>query len=548
MTRAEYMEELAQALKAYDEDFALDIIGDYRRHFDEAAADGRSEESVCEELGSVEDFIRDIPEEFKKNSDEKASGRTDSSSETSDYKDDFGKLAGDLGKLVNEAGKMAGKAGIAAGKAAIKAAKSADSAISRFSEVISDKLSEVMSDISNDMTENAADDNTADSSNEGAEHTCDRTAQFDNVEVEEYADIDFNKDNISNNVNNNNNSNNNSNVINRDINNSNTINSNVNDSNMNAGTAGAYAGNTALDIVNPLMVCSYTGLRGLKMSVVEPNVELVQADTAAITIILSRPLTKKEKMYMNPIISVEDGILKVKQENKNKAFSFIYNPVNEPLTYFVTVPARFEKLNVSTVSGGIYIQSDIRAESCRLSTVSGGIYVDGDITAEKCRLSTVSGSIKVQHDIHVDKLKLNTVSGQIRTAAQLYAKEQEFSSVSGSVSAVVAGESFSAETVSGSVNVAVIGACSGKVNTVSGGIAISLLSDIGIDIKCSGMSGSLKLMTDKHVVWDNYDEKNTMRFGFAKSDRHAVFGDGQARITSSSVSGSVKVYDFGKTE
>ena len=521
MTRAEYMEKLAQALKAYDEDFALDIIGDYRRHFDEAAADGRSEESVCEELGSVEDFIRDIPEEFKKNSDEKASGRTDSSKEASDYKDDFGKLAGDLGKLVNEAGKMAG---IAAGKAAIKAAKSADSAISRLSEVISDKLSEVMSDVSNDMAENAADDNTADSSNEGAEHTCDRAAEFDNVDVEEYADIDFNKDNISNNVNNNNNSN----VINRDINNSNTINSNVNDSNMNAGTAGAYAGNTALDIVNPLMVCSYTGLRGLKMSVVEPNVELVQADTAAITIILSRPLTKKEKMYMNPIVSVEDGILKVKQENKNKAVSFIYNPVNEPLTYFVTVPAQFEKLNVSTVSGGIY--------------------VDGDITAEECRLSTVSGSIKVQHDIHADKLKFNTVSGQIRTVAQLYAKGQEFSSVSGSVNAVVAGESFSAETVSGSVNLAVIGACSGKVNTVSGGIVIKLLSDIGIDIKCSGMSGSLKLMTDKHVVWDNYDEKNTMRFGFAKSDRHAVFGDGQARITSSSVSGSVKVYDFGKTE
>ena len=66
MTRAEYMEGLAKALKDYDEDFALDIIGDYRRHFDEAAADGRSEESVGEELGSVEDFIRDIPEEFKR--------------------------------------------------------------------------------------------------------------------------------------------------------------------------------------------------------------------------------------------------------------------------------------------------------------------------------------------------------------------------------------------------------------------------------------------------------------------------------------------------
>ena len=35
MTRAEYMEELAQALKAYDEDFALDIIGDYRLRTEE---------------------------------------------------------------------------------------------------------------------------------------------------------------------------------------------------------------------------------------------------------------------------------------------------------------------------------------------------------------------------------------------------------------------------------------------------------------------------------------------------------------------------------
>lgn len=512
MTRAEYMEELTQALKAYDEDFALDIIGDYRRHFDEAAADGRSEESVCEELGSVEDFIRDIPEEFKKSSDEKSSEGADSSNETSDYKDDFGRLAGDFGKLVNEAGKMAGKAGIAAGKAAIKAAKSADSAISRLSEVISDKLSEVMSDISNDVAEEADNGNKSDNGNEGAERTFDKNVEFDNVEVEEDADVYNNKGNI------------------------------------NAATAGACDENEALDIVNPLIVCSYAGIRGLKMNVVEPNVELTQADTDIITVTLSRPLTKKEQMYMTPVVTVEDGVLKIKQENKNKASSFIYRSGNEPITYFVTVPAQFEKLNVSTVSGGIYIQSNIEAESYKLATVSGGIYVEGDIAAEECKLSTVSGSIKVKHDIHADKLKLSTVSGQIKSAAQLHANEQEFGSVSGSVNVIVAGESFSAETVSGSVNVSVNEACSGKVNTVSGGIVINLLSDIGIDIKCSGMSGSLKLMTDKHVVWDNDDEKNTVRFGFAKSDRHAVFGDGLARITAGSVSGSVKVYDFGKTE
>ena len=148
MTRAEYMEGLAKALKDYDEDFALDIIGDYRRHFDEAAADGRSEESVCEELGSVEDFIRDIPEEFKRNSEPDEKGQDDaefsekageeaySTGKNDDITDDFEKLASDIGKLVNEAGRMAGKAGAAAGKAAIKAAKSADSAIRKLSEVL----------------------------------------------------------------------------------------------------------------------------------------------------------------------------------------------------------------------------------------------------------------------------------------------------------------------------------------------------------------------------------------------------------------------------
>ena len=78
-------------------------------------------------------------------------------------------------------------------------------------------------------------------------------------------------------------------------------------------------------------------------------------------------------------------------------------------------------------------------------------------------------------------------------------------------------------------------------------IARSLL-EISSNIKSSGMSGSMKLMTDKHVDWNNGESDNTVRFGFSKSDRHATFGDGMVRVTTSSVSGSVKVYDFGKAE
>lgn len=476
MTRAEYMEELANALKAYDEDFALDIIGDYRRHFDEAAADGRSEESVCEELGSVEDFIRDIPEEFKKSSskedtDKENTDKEDTDKKDADYMDDLGKLASDLGKLVNEAGKMAGKAGKAAGKAAIKAAKSADSAISRFSEVISDKINEAMEDKTEEtVDEDSEADDTVDMNSE----VNDGKAKFEDIE--------------------------------------------------------SFAENeeSESDEENPLIVCSYTGIKGLKMNVVEAHVELTQADTDAVTITLSRPLTKKEKMYMNPVVTVEDGILKVKQENKNKTFSFIYNVGNNPLIYYVNVPAKFEKINISTVSGSINAQSEIVTDSLKLSSVSG--------------------SINTEYELHAEKLKLSTVSGKVNVGAQLYAKKQDISSVSGSIKAVVAGESFSADTVSGSVKLSIAGPCDGKVSTVSGSIVIKLLSDIGIDIKSSGMSGSMKLMTDKHVDWNNGEDSNTVHFGFSKSDRHAVFGNAMARVTTSAVSGSVKVYDFGKTE
>ena len=194
----------------------------------------------------------------------------------------------------------------------------------------------------------------------------------------------------------------------------------------------------------------------------------------------------------------------------------------------MTVPAEFEKINIATVSGYINVQSDIVTESCKLSTVSG--------------------SVKVENGIHADKLKISAVSGSIKVSAPLDAKKQELSTVSGSVKAVIEGDNFSAETVSGSVKLSVGSPCDGKVSTVSGSIVINLLSDIGIDIKSSGMSGSMKLMTDKHVDWNNGESDNTVRFGFSKSDRHATFGDGMVRVTTSSVSGSVKVYDFGKAE
>lgn len=121
MTREEYLNKLSQALSKYEDDFAADIMEDYKRHFDEAAADGRSDDSVCEELGNVEDFINDIPEEFRKKMTKTSEGSTSGTGKASKeepvtegvklgaraYSEDFDRIAREAGKAAMKAGKTA---------------------------------------------------------------------------------------------------------------------------------------------------------------------------------------------------------------------------------------------------------------------------------------------------------------------------------------------------------------------------------------------------------------------------------------------------------
>ncbi|MGN1187412.1 MAG: DUF4097 family beta strand repeat-containing protein, partial [Lachnospiraceae bacterium] len=269
----------------------------------------------------------------------------------------------------------------------------------------------------------------------------------------------------------------------------------------------------------------YTGIDTLKMELVYPAIELRQGVSQELTVVMSRPLTQKERLYMNTVISVDGGTLTIKQENKaNMPFKVI---INEPLIFYVTLPDRFDKVNASTVSGSISTVDTLRVRKFNFSTVSGSIKVEAPVFADKIELSSVSGSIKVDERLSAGTVKLHSVSGSIK--------------------GIIFGEGFEADTVSGSVKLGIASACKGKINTVSGSIKVKLMNDLGLDIKSSAMSGSMKLITDKHVEW-NKGEKNTVHFGFNNSSRSAFFGDGGVKLTTSSVSGSIKVYDFDQDE
>lgn len=65
MNKSQYMNELAKALECFDTDTRNEIIEDYEAHFMEAASQGIDEETVINELGSIDELIAELKENVK---------------------------------------------------------------------------------------------------------------------------------------------------------------------------------------------------------------------------------------------------------------------------------------------------------------------------------------------------------------------------------------------------------------------------------------------------------------------------------------------------
>lgn len=63
MTKQEYMAKLQEKLERFGRELQEEILEDYRQHFAEGANEGKSEEEIIEELGNIEEMIRELAEE-----------------------------------------------------------------------------------------------------------------------------------------------------------------------------------------------------------------------------------------------------------------------------------------------------------------------------------------------------------------------------------------------------------------------------------------------------------------------------------------------------
>lgn len=60
MTRAEYLNKLQEQLEKFGNELQQEIMEDYNQHFAEGEAEGRTDEEIIEELGNIEDMIREL--------------------------------------------------------------------------------------------------------------------------------------------------------------------------------------------------------------------------------------------------------------------------------------------------------------------------------------------------------------------------------------------------------------------------------------------------------------------------------------------------------
>lgn len=121
MNKVEYLEALKEALKDTDKDIMDEILADYEEHFQVGMENGKTEEEICEELGSIEDLVEEIKEVYgtdSKSSDSKQKKQEEKTKDNQNgafhFKFDkfhFDNINGEtIGDMINSALNTAGEA------------------------------------------------------------------------------------------------------------------------------------------------------------------------------------------------------------------------------------------------------------------------------------------------------------------------------------------------------------------------------------------------------------------------------------------------------
>jgi DUF4097 and DUF4098 domain-containing protein YvlB len=211
---------------------------------------------------------------------------------------------------------------------------------------------------------------------------------------------------------------------------------------------------------------------------------------------------------------------------------------NVSVDYTVVVPDG-ASVDLKSISGEVKVtgvKGGVRVES-----ISGAVTATGTPRVELAK--TVSGAIELSGVTFDGDLTASSISGSIR-ANGLKARSFDVSTVSGEVQlrdATV--ERLNARSISGAIEYSGAIAKNGRyeVNAHSGGIRLTLAGSTGFELDATSFSGGIRSDFPLQVGGDqNPDIRTRGRRGPGDSI-HATFGDGSAKLTLRSFSGSIVI-------
>lgn len=511
MNKIEYLNILKEALKDTDQSTMEEIISDYEEHFQAGIENGKTEEQICEDLGSIEDLAEEIKDVYSKarTSEKSGASQEQGSSENEKSKEwhfsfkniDSEKIDHVINSALNSAEEMI---------------NSID--VKEIGNTVKNTFGQAASSLNNFADSYLKPDSgkwKGEGHQENVYQSYDKTTEDQKEEKAE--SVSFGEE--------------------PEVN-----------ANQEAAEPGVSVECTEEACTEKACEESSEQEDNQELNIVLDglcaNINVRRAANNKINIDYINTGTERQK-EMYEFYSYKEGNTVYAGIRRVGKFVFAFNPKACPIYINVELPEKMGQALIKTASGDIEIEN-VNSDSLIAESASGYVKASKIYTTD-FKIRSLSGNVRV-NDINGIKMIASVMSGDIK-ADNIDAKDISIKSVSGSVEIKnLTGDIIDVSSLSGSLNMINIKASECKVRSTSGGIevnefemnnadvsnasgGIKLYNIIGDGLRASSISGKLNL------------EVNVKRcHASSKSGSVEVKCHGDVLLESSSTSGSVDVH------
>jgi DUF4097 and DUF4098 domain-containing protein YvlB len=514
MNKAEYLNALKEALKNTDHDVMEEIVSDYEEHFQVGIENGKSEEQICEDLGSIEDLVKEIKEVYNTEGKEKKKETNDKSSKdknTNDNQTDSkNKKYGDwhfnidmdsekIGNVINSALDTAGEA-------------ISNIDVVEIGNTIKNTLDQAASSLNNfaDSYLKNQSTNPFDSKRRNAEG-----CQENVTKSYETAGNDKNEETASN----------------EPIKTAEEQSGDKSEVN----TEQDAAANTQSEETKEL---------NLDIDGLCADIKVIKSANDKLNISYENNGNERQKM-MYDFYSYKEGKTVYAGVRRIGKSVFFFNLKENAIKINIELPENMSNVNIKTTSGEISI-SGIKADQIITETANGDVSINGVYTTD-FRIKCSSGDISI-YDVNSIKLIASTLSGNVKVK-NIEAKDLSLKSSSGDVEAGnITADIIDNSSLSGDLNLSNIKSNECRLRSTSGDIDINKftmsnadVSSVSGDINLSNISGNgLRACSTSGDV--TLEVSVTRCHASSRSGDVDIKCNGDVVLESSSISGNVNVH------